>query len=256
MPNPTSPAPEKRFSDRVDNYVRFRPTYPPQAIEWLRSETGLAAGAVIADVGSGTGISAELFLRLGCTVFCVEPNREMRAAAERLLSGYPGLRSVIGTAEATTLADQSVEFIVAAQAFHWFDPQRARAEFSRILKPPGWTVLMWNVRRVDSTSFLRAYEKLLQTYAPDYAKVRHENIGASELKQFFRDGTYKTHSVPHEQRFDFDGLKGRLLSSSYAPATGQPGHEPMLCELAVIFDRYQSNGQVSFEYDAQIHIGR
>ena len=256
MTNPTSRAPEQRFSDRVDNYVRFRPTYPAQAIEWLRSETGLAAGAVIADVGSGTGISAALFLRLGCTVFCVEPNREMRAAAERSLSGYPGFHSVIGTAEATTLADQSVEFIVAAQAFHWFDRQRARTEFSRILKPSGWTVLMWNVRRMDSTPFLRAYEQLLQTYATDYAKVRHENIGASELKQFFKDGTYKTHSVSHEQRFDFDGLKGRLLSSSYAPVKGQPGYEPMLSELAVVFDRYRSNGQVSFEYNAQIHIGR
>src|SRR4029434_1055185 len=129
MTNPTSRAPAPRFSDRVDNYVRFRPTYPAQVIEWLRSETGLAAGSVIADVGSGTGLSADLFLRLGCTVFCVEPNREMRAAAERLLGGYSGFHSVIGTAEGTTLADHNVEFIVAAQAFHWFDPQRARAEF-------------------------------------------------------------------------------------------------------------------------------
>ena len=255
MSNPTSLAPQQRFSNRVDDYVRFRPTYPVQAINWLRSETGLAAGAVIADLGSGTGISAEPFLRLGCTVFCVEPNREMRAAAERLLSDRPGFHSVTGTAEATTLADQSVGFIVVAQAFHWFDARKARAEFSRILKPSGWTVLMWNVRCVDSTPFLRAYEQLLLTYATDYSKVRHENIGATELKQFFKDGTYKTHSVPHEQRFDFDGLKGRLLSSSYAPAAGQPGHEPMLRELAVIFDRYQSNGQVTFGYDAQIHVG-
>src|SRR5215207_10188108 len=179
----------------------------------------------------------------------------MRSAAERLLGMHPAFQSINGSAEATTLENQSVNFVIAAQAFHWFDPPRARAEFSRILKPSGWTVLMWNVRRADSTPFLRAYEQLLLTHATDYAQVRHENVGDSELKQFFTKDAYKTHSVRHEQRFDFEGLKGRLLSSSYAPAEGQPGHQAMLDALTRIFDQHQLNGQVSFEYDTQIHIG-
>jgi hypothetical protein len=111
------------------------------------------------------------------------------------------------------------------------------------------------VRRVDSTPFLRAYEDLLLTYATDYTQVRHENVGDPELRQFFLDGSYVTHSVPNEQRFDFDGLKGRLLSSSYAPAEGQPGHESMLIELAALFDRCATDGRVSFEYDTRIYLG-
>ena len=254
--NPSSsPSPVQRFSNRVDNYVRFRPGYPDGVFEWLCSETGLAPGALVADIGSGTGISAQSFLRLGCTVFAVEPNREMRAAAERFLGGNPAFHSIEGTAEATTLANHNVDFVVAAQAFHWFDPQKSRAEFTRILKRGGWTVLIWNGRRTDSTPFLRAYEKLLLTYSNDYSTVRHENVGDSELKQFFAEGTYKTHSVPHSQLFDFEGLKGRLLSSSYAPAAGQSGHEPMLAALAAIFDAHEKNGQVSFDYDTQVHIG-
>jgi SAM-dependent methyltransferase len=247
--------PQQRFSDRVENYVRFRPRYPDQVIAWLRSETGLNPHAVIADIGSGTGISAEPFLRLGCTVFCVEPDQNMRAAAEQSLGVHPAFHSVNGTAEATTLSDGSVDLIVAAQAFHWFDARLARAEFTRILKPSGWVVLLWNARRLDSTPFLRAYEQLLVTYATDYAQVRHENIGESKLKQFFINGTYVTHSIAHEQRFDFEGVKGRLLSSSYAPAEGHPGHRPMLKELARIFDQYQSDGEVCFQYDTQIYLG-
>ena len=251
----SSLSPEQRFSDRVENYVRFRPGYPDAAFEWLRSQTGLGPESIVADIGSGTGISATPFLRLGCTVFCVEPNAEMRAAAERLLGGFAGFHSVEGTAEATTLRDHSVDCVLAAQAFHWFNVPPTRTEFTRILKPSGWLALMWNVRRLDSTPFLRAYENLLLTYATDYTQVRHENVGDQELRRFFLDGSYVTHSVPNEQRFDFDGLKGRLLSSSYAPAEGKPVHEPMLAELASIFDRYATDGRVSFEYDTQIHLG-
>jgi SAM-dependent methyltransferase len=240
----------------VDDYVRYRPHYPQQAIEWIRSQTRLTAASVVADIGSGTGISAEPFLRMGCTVFGVEPNRKMRNAAERLLGGFATFQSIEGSAEATTLADQSVDLIVSAQAFHWFDAAKARVEFSRILKSAGSTVLMWNAPRFDESPFLRAYEELLVKYATDYAKVRHSKVGDRELKQFFVNGTYVTHSVPHEQRFDFEGLKGRLLSSSFAPTAGQAGHDEMLNTLKAIFDRHQVHGQVCFEYETQVYLGR
>jgi SAM-dependent methyltransferase len=254
MHTPSS-APEQRFSDRVENYVRYRPSYPLEIIPLLQREAGLIPQHVIADVGSGTGISAELFLRAGNAVYAVEPNREMREAAERLLAHFPNFHSVNGSAQATTLPDHSVDFIVAAQAFHWFNTPETRAEFSRILKTDGYVVLIWNERRLDSTPFLQAFEQLLITFGTDYTKVRHENVNTAALSAFFRCA-YATHTFAYEQRFDFEGLKGRLLSSSYAPAEGQPRHDEMISELRHIFDIYQESGQVCFEYDTRLHLGR
>src|SRR5437879_9326158 len=163
-----------RFSDRVENYVRYRPGYPPQALETLKAECGLSADYVIADIASGTGIWTRLLLENGNRVFGVEPNAEMRTAGERLLAGFSRFTSIKGTAESTTLPDRSVDLVTAAQAAHWFDRPRARREFLRILKPGGWLVLLWNERRTDSRPFLRDYEQLLLTYGTDYQEVRHE----------------------------------------------------------------------------------
>jgi SAM-dependent methyltransferase len=246
----------QRFSDRVENYVRYRPGYPHELLDVLRRHAGLCAGMRVADIGSGTGISSRLLLDAECEVFAVEPNAPMRAAAERLLGSDSRFHSIAASAEATTLADQSVDMIFSAQAFHWFDRERARAEFSRILRPPGSIVLVWNVRQTGSTAFLRDYEALLQKFATDYLQVRHENVDDSALRGFFRDGRHTKHTLPNAQHFDFDGLRGRLLSSSYAPAEGHPAHEPMLAELRRIFDAHQRGGKVSFFYDTEIVIGK
>lgn len=248
--------PEKRFSNRVADYVKYRPGYPPGVLDLLRKETGLIADSVVADIGSGTGISAGYLLRTGCTVHAVEPNAEMRAAAEQMLGGRPDFRSVAASATATTLPEQSVDLIVAAQAFHWFPRKATRAEFDRILKPGGWVALIWNVRRVDSTPFLVAYEALLVKHATDYGQVRHELVDDEVLGSFFHEGKYSSISFPNAQEFDYEGLKGRLLSSSYAPAAGQRGHEEMIGELEGIFGEHQVGGLVSFEYDTWVHWGR
>lgn len=248
--------PEQRFTDRVENYVRYRPSYPDGVLDLLRRDAGLGSASHVADVGSGTGISAALLLRAGCTVSGVEPNRAMREAAERLLAAEPSFRSVDGTAEATSLADGSVDLIVAAQAFHWFRRREAREEFNRILKPAGRVVLMWNERRLAATPFLRDYEQLLLKFAVDYREVRHENIGEKELGEFFRGGAYQIHAIPHQQSFGFAGLKGRLLSSSYVPAEDRPEHAPMLEGLRRIFEQHQSGGLVRFEYDTRVFLGR
>ena len=246
----------QRFSDRVENYIRWRPGYPDDLFRILAADAGLNQPAQVADIGSGTGISAELFLRQGHTVHAVEPNREMRQAAESLLARYPQFRSVEGTAENTTLPGGSVDFIVAAQAFHWFDVEKTRTEFSRILRPGGWCALLWNSRRIDSTPFLRAYEALLNEYGTDYREIQHTNIDRAKLEAFFAPGTYKYRSLYNEQRFNWEGLRGRVLSSSYIPVEGHPQHAPLMQKLEEIFETHQAAGQVCFEYDTEIHLGQ
>lgn len=248
--------PTQRFSSRVANYVKYRPSYPTAIVDLLTTECGLTSDSTVADIGSGTGLLAELFLKVGNRVWGVEPNREMREAGEQLLRGYERFVSVAATAEATTLPDRSVDFITAGQAFHWFDRSRVGAEFARILKPHGWIALIWNERRTASTPFLRAYEQLLHTYSPDYAQVDHKQVDSDVIQAAFPALAFKTRSFDNQQRFDFDGVKGRLLSSSYAPEAGHPNHEPMLAELAAIFEQHQTHGEIVFEYDTRVNYGQ
>lgn len=246
----------KRFSDRVENYIRYRPHYPRAVLESLETECGLTRSSVVADVGSGTGILTEMFLENGNTVFAIEPNLEMREAGERLLHRYPGFRSVAATAEATSLADRSVDFVTSGQAFHWFDRDAARREFERILRPAGWVALVWNDRDTESTPFLIAYEDLLRRRSIDYPVVDHKQIDAEAVTGFFAGGECHTHVFRNRQDFDYEGLLGRLMSSSYAPLPGHPKHEPMVSELAELFRTYVSNGRVAFEYRTVLYLGR
>jgi SAM-dependent methyltransferase len=253
--------PTQRFSSRVNDYVLYRPGYPVEILELLKSECGLTTQSVIADIASGTGIFTRVLLENGNRVFGVEPNDEMRKAGESFLASYRNFTSVAGTAEATTLPDHSVDFVTAAQAAHWFDRESARKEFVRILRAGGtpavrgWTVLIWNERKTDTTLFLRAYEKLLVEFGTDYQDVRHERT-TDAIDGFFAPSPFQLRVFDSRQEFDFDGLRGRLLSSSYAPAAGHPKHEPMLRELRRIFEEDQENGRVSFEYDTRVYYGR
>ena len=244
-----------RFSDRVENYIRYRPGYPPEALEALKSECGLTASHVIADIASGTGIWTRMLLENGNRVFAVEPNADMRLAGERLLANFRNFVSISGPAESTTLDDQSVDFVTAAQAAHWFDRRRARAEFVRILKPSGWLVLLWNERLIDTTPFLREYEQLLLTYGTDYEDVRHERT-TDAVNEFFDPMPFRQRTFSMRQEFDYQGLEGRLLSSSYAPGPGHPKHEPMLKELRRIYREFAVNGSVSVDYLTRIYFGK
>ncbi|HEX3798721.1 MAG TPA: class I SAM-dependent methyltransferase [Verrucomicrobiae bacterium] len=245
-----------RFSGRVENYVKYRPSYPAAIIPFLQKACGLMTESLVADIGSGTGKLTELFLKNGNRVFGVEPNREMREAGERLLSDYPKFQSVHATAEATTLADHSIELIVAGQAFHWFDREAARREFFRILKPGGCVALIWNDRKINASPFLMDYEKLLVTYATEYREVNHRNVDLSMLGSFFGPDGFKHAEFPNAQVFDWAGLQGRLLSSSYAPEAGHPNHAPMLQALDKLFERYQSDGKVVLACDTMVYYGQ
>jgi SAM-dependent methyltransferase len=245
----------ERFSNRVEDYVRYRPGYPASLIDCLRTNCQLSENSIIADVGSGTGILTELFLRQGNQVRAVEPNRRMREAGERLLHSYRHFQSVAGRAERTTLQDQSVDFVTVGQAFHWFDRDKARAEFSRILKPHGWVVLIWNERRAASSPFAAAYENLLRECATDYERVDHRQLTEEIIGRFY-GGRFGLASFEHSQHFDFSGLKGRLLSSSYAPDPSHPRHASMIAELRRIFVAHEVKNEVIFDYEAKVYYGR
>jgi SAM-dependent methyltransferase len=244
-----------RFSDRVENYVRYRPGYPPEVLQELKAECGLAPRHVVADIASGTGIWTRVLLENGNYVIGIEPNAEMREAGERLLAEFPKFSSVAGTAEATTLAGQSADFVTAAQAAHWFDRERASREFVRILKPGGWLVLLWNERLTDSTAFLRDYEQLLLTYGTDYQDIRHEHT-TSEINEFFDPVPFQERAFAMRQEFDYAGVEGRLLSSSYAPGPDHPKHAPMLRELRRLFEANAVEGRAVFEYKTRLYFGR
>jgi SAM-dependent methyltransferase len=248
--------PTKRFSSRVDNYIRYRPGYPAEIMDLLRRDCGLHPGSVIADIGSGTGKLTELFLENGNQVFGVEPNREMREAGDRLLQRFLRFRSVAGTAEATGLPDRSVDLITAGQAFHWFDLEPCRLEFSRILKPGGRVAIIWNDRLVDRTTFLAAYEQLLHDFSTDYEQINHRRFNDGEAVRKFFGGAVQLKNFPNAQLFDFEGLKGRLMSSSYAPEPGQPRHDEMIETLKRIFETHQKDGRVVFEYETHVYYGQ
>jgi len=250
-----SQAPTARFSDRVENYVRYRPGYPPEVLELLRAECGLQRNHIIAEIASGTGIFTKLLLENGNPVLAVEPNPEMREAGSSLLAAYDKLTSVAGTAEETTLPSAAVDFVTAAQAAHWFDHDRARREFARILKPAGWCVLIWNERRTANTPFLRDYEELLLTYGTDYKEVRHERTTAV-IHEFFVPSSYRERVFDLRQQFDYEGAAGRLLSSSYAPLEDHPNHAPMMRELQRIVRAHARQGLVEFEYNTRVFYGR
>lgn len=243
-----------RFTDRVDDYVRYRPGYPPQVIETLREEAGLGPGRSVADVGAGTGIFSRLLLESGAEVWAVEPNAAMRAAAEAVLGGEPRFHSVAAAAEATTLPDRSMDLVVAAQAFHWFDMEAARVEFARILRPGGKVAVVFNNRRDRSTPFLAEYEGLMHRFATDYGAVDHRAVDRTRLLPFY-GGDFEVRSFPHAQELDWAGLRGRLLSASYAPATGHPDHEPMLGALRRLFEEHAEKGRVRIEYDTEVYVG-
>lgn len=252
--------PTQRFGGRVADYAKYRPRYPAALVETLVRAHDLRTSDVLADVGSGTGILAQLFLDAGHVVNGIEPNAEMRAAAESLLAAYPNFVSVDGRAEATTLPDASVAWVTAGQAFHWFDPPAARREFARILKPGGQVALVWNDRRVEASDFSRGYEELLRRFGTDYEEVRHRARQTNErddagIHRFFAPAACREHVFENIQRFDFEGLRGRLLSASYVPLAGQANHAPMLAALRSLFDAHAADGHVSFEHDTRLFVG-
>ena len=245
---------KQRFSDRVDDYVKYRPGYPAEVLQTLRNDFGLKAEHTVVDVGSGTGISAEIFLRNGNTVYAVEPNTPMRQAAEKNLGHFSNFHSVNGTAEQTGLSENFADFVVAAQAFHWFNPEITKSEFTRILKDNGCAVILFNDRKTSGSEFAVQYENLLNEFGTDYKEVKHRNIDEKRIRNFL--GDFAGYSFPTIQIFDFAALLGRLRSSSYCPKEDHPRYNEMLEKVKDIFRLNQRDGKVSMEYVTQLFCSR
>lgn len=253
--NATPRDPTKRFGDRVDDYVRHRPGYPPALVAHLRAGGWLPPRAVVADIGAGTGISSAMFLDADCIVHAVEPNAPMRAAAQAQFGTRAGFHAVDGRAEATTLADASVDLVAAAQAFHWFDADAVRGEWRRILRAGGVAAVFWNSRRLDGSAFLEGYEHLLRTFGIDYGEVAERHQDDDAMRRWFGAGLLDFAEFQNTQSFDFDALRGRLQSSSYAPRPEHPQHEAMLAALRELFDATARDGRVDLVYRTRLFVG-
>lgn len=246
--------PTERFTGRVDHYARYRPSYPSAAIDLLEARCGLSPSAVVADVGSGTGILTELLLARGAQVIGVEPNDGMRGCAEARLGAQARFRSVKGSAEATTLPASSVDLLLAGQAFHWFDGERARLEALRVLKPGRFAALLWNERPEELPAFLADYDALLRTHAPEYVEIVASRADVPSMRAFF-GGAMELETFPNRQTFDLEGLVGRLLSTSYAPEPGDPHYEPLMAGVREVFERHEEHGRVQFPYRTLVYFG-
>lgn len=244
-----------RFSNRVEDYVKYRPHYPKQVVEFLEDSYDLSADKMIADIGAGTGISAQLFLEKGYKIIAVEPNLEMREKSVELLGSYPTFKAMNGTAENTGLETGSIDFIIAGQAFHWFDREKAREEFKRVLAPGGIVALIWNERRTSS-AFEIEYDALIVKHAGDYVKVDHRNIDDAAIGAFYDPEPFQLQVFPNKQVFDFEGLAGRLMSSSYMPTKDDAGYGPMMNDLQELFNRYKADEMITINYDTKIYVGK
>ena len=254
--DPAQRRPTERFTDRVAAYVQYRPHYPYELVAILTIETGLAPAHHIADIGCGTGISSEPFLRNGNRVYGIEPNKAMRNAGREALKAYPNFTTVAGTAEATTLPSAAVDYVIAGQAFHWFDLEKSWREFGRILRPGGWVALFWNSRRSDASPFMREYEAVVCRYSTDYDAVHHSRVGSEALATLFGDTGYQQRELANPYWLDFGAILGRTASSSYAPATTEPAIVDLAAELKALFDVYQDEGRVRFDYQTNLFFGR
>jgi SAM-dependent methyltransferase len=246
-------SPTSRFSDRADDYVRHRPGYPDGVFTFIAECSGLDVGWRVADVGSGTGKLAEGFLRFGCTVTGIEPNDAMRAAGDREMAGFERFTSIGGTAEETGLPAASFDLAAAGQALHWFDLDATRREFLRILRPPAWVTVVWNERLADATPFLIGYEALLNAHCPEYARVDHRRIGRGELEGFYGHADLAQTRFDNLQRFGWEGLWGRVISSSYVPREG-PAHDALHDGLHALFEACAEQGEVAFLYETQVTV--
>jgi SAM-dependent methyltransferase len=252
---PSDYQPTERFSGLAGSYSQYRPAYPAAALDFVMSRCGLNDRSVLVDLGCGTGISSRLFAARGIQVIGIEPNADMRqqAESESLPAGVPIPRYQSGRAEATRLSDASADAVLAAQAFHWFEPEATLREFHRILKPNGWVILLWN-QRDESDPFTRAYGAGVRRLTDAEVFEPCHGKGDALLKSpLFEDGELAFFS--NEQVLDEISLLGRAFSVSYAPRDDASAKR-YADELRDIFRGFQKDGRVTMRYETSVFLAR
>lgn len=244
-----------RFTTKAEVYAKARPRYPQAVVTFLESENILHPGNTVVDLGSGTGLSALPFLETGYTVIGVEPNDSMRAEGVHFLAQYPRFRTVQGSSVATSLPDRTAEVVIAAQAFHWFDLEKTRAEMQRLLQPPGWFVAMWNHRNVQASAFQQQYDTILRRYCPDYHILADLYGSPTRAATFFSQG-YRQVTLPNPQQLNWELFQARIESSSYIPKPDHPDFAPFMAEMKQLFDQHAREGLVQFDLEVWLQWGK
>jgi SAM-dependent methyltransferase len=247
---------DRPYAVRAEYYAKYRPRYPEDLLQVLREECGLLPDWVIADIGSGTGLLTELFLKNGNAAFGVEPDQAMREAGQHYLRSYAEFGSVAGTAERTTLPGGCADIVTVGQAFHWFDPVHAKAEFRRILKPDGWVALVWYQPADGGSPFLRSQSEVMGKYMRAQAPPPPNGLSEEALSRFLGEERSAVRTVEGLSILDLEGFKGAMLSSAYAPAPGDCDFEPMLAELTEAFEHHQQDGSVRIPITFRLCFGR
>lgn len=244
----------KKFSGRAQDYTRGRPGYPKALFDRLYTDYGFSDNSCIADIGSGTGRFSKYLLDKGCTVYCVEPNEDMRRVAENELGDYNNFISVNGTSDITTLQNKSVDFITAAQAFHWFDAKKFKKECQRILRHDGKIVLIWNTRDMCSLFNIKSYD-IYKKYCPAF-KGYHGGMKDDDerILKFFNNNCDKI-IVENPLVFTKEKFIKRSLSASYSLKKGDENFNDYIRALENLFDEYSENGIVIMENNTTAYIG-
>jgi len=248
--------PTERFSGRVEAYRRYRSGYSREIVPLLGERCGLTRDSIVADIGAGTGMLGELFLENGNRVFAVEPNAEMRAACEQLVERYPLLTCIDGTAEETRLADHSIDFIAVGRALHWFDQDKCRPEFARILREGGWVVLASQGPHARTERVVRDFQTILKEHGIDFARLRHRYDIESAARRLFAGGEFQEAEFYSTEEMTHEDLEGFVLSLSVTPQPDHPGFPAMRRALQEYFARYQSGGKLRMPVTCKIHFGR
>lgn len=244
-----------RFTGKAKEYTKSRPGYPKEFLDYLFTDIGFCSDSVIADIGSGTGKLTKELLRLGCIVYAVEPNFDMRETAERELGGFDKFNSLPGSAEKTGIADNSVDFVTVAQAFHWFDHKAFGAECRRILKTDGSVVLVWNMRD-EKSGIVKANDIVCRKYCPKFTGFSGGiNFDDEKISAFF-GGEYNIKVFENNLSFDRDGFISRNLSSSYALSEGDKDYDEYISALNKIFDEYSDGEILIMPNITTVYVGR